>query len=782
MEKIRKLEELSLNDLLTVDTNNEVISIEGNSVEEIYKLIPDRRTFFGKDGLYSDVEENGIIIKIPRDYDKTISIDDFLKGIDSGRNSKVILIEGFAGCGKSTLVQYILSNQLNTYDYDYNFYNYDLETQNDILIRNEEGQLTRESSIYNAIKKSFFEEFLKKTREDENTILCFNRLLNYCKDYQPFNDLYYKFYNTDTYDSITKYIKDSKKQNIILRNLFEQSNKINSSMCILALDYLFRLAMYKNNKIKKLYICYDNLDSIEDSNDLCGFDDSLAKFRSLIDGFIAFLTSHHFFAPKSTPHFVILATYRKITASLAGLSSTTYREVSKDKIAGSLDNNVTLIDATSAYQYSSIVEKRKNYFEKYFSNHPVQNNDSVQLLIKKFKSWHNLNQNLQIMEDRYACLWNKNYRTCSLIADELYSKPTYNFSSCVNFIENSNIPDGYQQSNNIELDNVLSSYYGSSAILLSNVCKVFNTNKIWDEFLFLTSLNRNANSYKSVSLSRMILTYIYNSDMEVSLLELYSVFCANNLFSYKKLCKILSKMLARNLDGVWRRPIYYAEECIIFEDANDIERVLSFQCEKIKNNDFTFENYSFLLCDSGISYVERLMQEFEFFSNRLCNSNKPLYMYKNIDDIEQILDSVYNAVANCCENLILFSEKYMKINNISLEEYLELKIHPRTSITKSPQLHSERTIFSHIAYLNNVRLYFVDSKVTTNQTERERYNKSFVDYIKKYLDLYYSKIVDITDKRINVANRLREIIKEIDDAIENTNDTNRAILFKSISL
>ena len=121
----------------------------------------------------------------------------------------------------------------------------------------------------------------------------------------------------------------------------------------------------------------------------------------------------------------------------------------------------------------------------------------------------------------------------------------------------------------------------------------------------------------------------------------------------------------------------------------------------------TAHNFEFLLCDSGKSYVERLMQEFEFFSNRLSNSNPPLYLC-DIKDMELIINNVRNAVEICCNNMLKFKDKYIESYGISQEEYMSLNIHPITNYNKSPQLHTERVIFSHISYLNNVRLFFIN--------------------------------------------------------------------------
>lgn len=760
----KKLTDLTLFNLLTVDTHSVNINILDNPTSKPYRLIPNNQTFFGLNGLYADVEKNSLTILSSTKKEK-IDLYDLLRRLNANENSSLVLVEGFAGCGKSTLVQYILSYELKTFSYEYCFYNYDLEAQNDLIIHDKFGNRIKESSIFEAIKISFLEQFCKVVKENRNVLSEFSCLLEKCRGFQEFKRLYNDFYFTDTYSEVCKFIESDfeKNENTIYKNLKDQLAQIKGSFELLALDYLLRLAMYKSGLIEKLYICYDNLDAIEDAEDLKQFNDSLIRFRELIDSFIISLQYSNYFGRLNKPHFIILATFRKITAIVAQVANTLYKEVNVDYLAGNENNRyIYYIDATSAYSYRKIVAKRTLYFENYYSNLPmIISNSWKKNIMTQLAAWNSLNQKLQIMKDRYSCLWNKNYRTCSLIADNLFTNSKYDFMNCVKFISHSGVNDGYDTERDSDGNNILSTYYGASAILLSCVCKVFNDYKIWDNKLCLTSLRESNPSHTRVSFSRILLTYIYNSNEPVSIRDMYFTFCVNGLFSYKQLCRILSKMLARNVDGVWRRPIYYYDEFIMSESAEGIERALVEACKEIEETGTTIHNYRFQICESGEAYVERLMQEFEFFSNRLSNDHKALYLYTNLQDIKDILDSVYSAVSCCCTSMIKFRQKYIELNGVTSNEYLSLPIHPTTNRSKSPQLHTERTIFSHIAYLNDVRRYFLDPNVTKSLEKRRAYNLLFVDYIDKYLSLYSDKIKPITRKREWVYNELKDIVNDI---------------------
>ena len=778
-----KSENLTLYDLLTADFYDEIVKVKDSKYDKSHSLIPSSEIFFEEEGPFVKPESN-MLVKINSNNRENIGLDNLLKQLQESGSTCVVFFEGFAGCGKSTLVQYILSKQLHSYNFDHNLFNYNLEAQNDINIRDKSGIIVKESSIFSSIINCFIEAFAQVAREHTEVINDFNRLLEYCENYLPFQDIYLKLYNTNTYQNVLREVKNGKNSANIKNYLMAQIKWIRGiSKCILALDYLLRLSMYKHRLIEDLYICYDNLDAIENAQDLVGFDNKLIEFKGLIDDFIDYIYNDGFFADQATPHFIILTTYRKITASLAGIAdaASEYREVACDYHEGDDQTQcIWHIDATSIFSYRKIVAKRKEYFFKHLISHLGMSECKINILKKHLQSWESLNKNLIIMDDRYSSLWNKNYKTCSLIANELFSTAEYDFETCVKFINKDSSPDGYDESTDDEGDNILCSYYGGSAIILSCVCKVFHNKKIWNEFLDLSNLESSRPSYKNVSLARLILTYIYNLNRPASLKELYNAFCAKNMFSYEKLCKILSKMLARNPGGFWRRPIYYANACILEENAKEIEMRLMNECEQLYNMIEPSQNYTFLLCDSGKAYVERLMSEFEFFSNRLSNENNCLYLYTDIANIKTIIESVLGAVSHCCDNILKFREKYIKDYDIPEEKYLTLPFHPTTN-RHSSQLHIERTIFSHIAYLNNVRLYFVDERITQELRKRKEYNSMFVDYIDEYLELYAAKILPICKKRKHVYNQLKEKV----DKIKQVNDcdgNNVKILFAPISL
>ena len=350
---------------------------------------------------------------------------------------------------------------------------------------------------------------------------------------------------------------------------------------------------------------------------------------------------------------------------------------------------------------------------------------------------------------------------------------------CERFIDK-NI-DGYDEFSSV--------YYGASAIFLSLVCKIFHDGGMWGEdHMNLIALNNNKEN-KSVSeltsLSRLLLTYISNNKdfsgniSAVSTLKIFNEFCL--LFEPEAICKSLANMLARDKTDTWRRPIYYHRNAI--NDNENIEKALIKQWEiSIANkNEQAIAYTELLLCECGYAFIERLSSSFEYFSNRISNENKSLYILSDFKKIEQIVKDVYESVCVCCQDMLIFSDKYMEKKNIlKYDEYIRLPIHPRTRGGK-PQLHTERVIFSHVSYLNHCRLYHIN--LATSLSAKKDINEMFTTYILKYLMLYREKIKPICTDRIAVVEKLLGIIMNImyeKQKKEEEQDLN--VLFQSISI
>ena len=755
MSKTKKWENISLEDILRVDPFDQQVYIYDPVASVKCPMISDNREYFTQ--IYSKPLNNKLeVLDGAQHVHAELDIDQWFEDLDSTKNSMVIFIEGYAGCGKSTFVQYLLVHQLKTYNYEYEYYNYDIGAYYD----------NRNSHrILSAIRECFIKQFSTCIlNHDDKIIKRFVELLAQ----QEINrldtslDIYNEFVNTDTFKQAILYLLDNKKEDRF-RSAMHNQLKDFSIEQILALDYVFRLARYiesDSHDNSVLYICYDNMDAIENFDELNAFDNTLVSLRKNIDDYINITTDNYKDIP--TPQFVIIATYRKITAAKVDLSS--YSERIDDY--SEYNNFIQYVDASHVYSYFRIINKRKEYFANYIKRRQLNGGKVLNKL-----EIADILTNTEFVHNRYAGLWNNNYRTCSSILDKILRNYFPEAKICTDFVL-INL-DGYDETN--------STYYGASAIFLSLVCKIFNKGGLWGSdhmnLIPLKVLNENKDPRELTSLSRLILTYISNSkdnsgkNRPVTTLEIFLEF--EDLFPVDDVCQCLSNMLARDKTDTWRRPIYYYRNAL--SDNEKLKTALKKQWKLSKSEgvDASVDYTELLLCECGYAFIERLTSEFEFFSNRLSNSNQCLYLVSNIDEIKRIINDVYDAVATCCHDMVEFSKRYMKIKNIpTYEKYNKLPIHPRTK-GGNVQLHTERIIFSHISYLNYCRLYYINLYIDLEK--KKEVNNIFVSYIKQYLILYDENICPINSDRTKVAEELKSIIKEIE-----TGDQDK--LFLSISI
>lgn len=756
MSKTKLWKNITLEDVLRVDSFDQQLYIHDPVAGISKPMIQDNREFFTQ--IYSDVSNNEIEFNDGSQNNKRkTSINEWLSNeISKTENSLVIFFEGYAGCGKSTFVQYLLTQQLKTYNYDYNYYNYDIGAYYDNK---------KSHRIITSIRECFIQQLIKCIINNKIPII--KKFQNLLSDYSiryldTSMDIYNEFVNTSAFNDAISNLQKNHDKNSFRLTMHTQL-KYFSCEQILALDYILRLSKYivsENHDNPLLFVCYDNMDSIENFDELNNFDNTLISLRKNIDDYINNTGNNYIRIPK--PHFIIMATYRKITASKVELFS--YSERMDDH--SEYNQYIQYMDISHVYSFYNIIHRRKKYFSEYIIRRKLDGKE----LLDKLSIVNRLTKT-EFVHNRYAGLWNNNYRTCSSILNRILSKYQQDAQKCVDFI-NSNI-DGYDEEN--------SAYFGASAIFLSLVCKIFNEGGLWEsEHMNLIPLNiQNKNKPVSelTSLSRLILTYIsnitdsYGRTQPVSMPEIFNEF--SSLYDPHDICKCLANMLVRDKTDTWRRPIYYHRNAI--NDNENIEQALYNQWviyNSDKNSSKT--NYTeLLLCECGFAYIERLTSEFEFFSNRISNNNQSIYFLSNINEISNIIDKIYEAVKNCCQDMIKFSKKYMEKKNMSsYKQYIKLPIHPRT-YSGNPQLHTERIIFSHIHYLNHCRIYHINR--TNMPAEKKTLNTIFINYISKYLNLYLEYIQPINTDRIKVAKDLLEIIQKIETGEEDS------VLYQSIS-
>lgn len=685
-------------------------------------------------------------------------IEKFINKIKSPKNSTIVFVEGFAGCGKTVFVQNILYKILNSTNYVYSFYNYDIGSDEE-----------NPNIIFDTIINQFIERFLKIISEPLGMEIyqCFKKLSSY-----DFSDcleigrgIYYKFVCVKSIDeAVNEYIKnpDDNFRISVVRVLYNQICKKSNNFTLLqifALDYLWRLAQWivlnKNKKELYMHICYDNLDSIP-TTALSGFTNELRKLRSNIDAYINKLNENtddfKKYSIDSFPHAVFFATFRKVTAAKIDLKGT-------EKLLDSPETRryIMHIDISDLYKYIDVVNKRLSYYINYVETIP---NEDISELKDRLLCANEIVK-MDFVKNYYSSLWNNNFRICNDIVNAALYSYENELSECISMCKS-------------KIDNFnkeqIASCSGASALFFAIICRLYRKDGAWDSQC-MDVIDNQKIGYPA--LTRLILTYLHNCKKEgnkyVNITRIYDKFKV--IYSIDDICFALSHMLTRRRNKLWRRPIYY---CQI--DSNDVNEL----GEKIKyiliNHEHKIKCDEFIeveLCKSGCAFVEIVSPQFEFFASKQLKNLSPILSDAkgNIEKLELIISEVYKSVERCCQNIKKFRTKYMELKKIDDMHYLYDKIHPRTR-NGNPQLYEERVIFSHIDYLNNCRMILINKN-----DDYIKYNKLFVEQIKKYFELYKKYIKDVSNQRAELAGNLEKIADKIRDSkyIDKTSITTRAI-------
>ena len=766
IERISSLDQLTMESVLKADSFDQSIIVLDEETFEAKPLI-DRNTFF--DEIYVSTNQNKVMVRNGNQMDySSQSLDKWLKDIHNNNNSVVVFISGYAGCGKTVFSQYILKTQLKRVNYDYSYYNYDIGSYYE----------TKERRIRNVILSHFLEEYSKLLRAgEEQTIKEFEDLLYDIKSINILNSgskISRRFLLKGPYaelkkeyeEAISKYnsqVSSKDAEKLLLKTDAKFKCVITGQLDdfelqeILCLDYLLRIAVYLANPVDEsrvIYICYDNMDSIENFDELKIFDNTLTALRRNIDKYITQIASQKFYKNKiKCPKFIIMATYRKITAAKVDINN----QAERCEDPTSENKFIYYVDASHNYKYQDIVKSRV----KYYAQNLLKANVNLNELKKRLEVAEELTK-VDFIQKIYAGFWNNNFRTCTNILAEAIENHEKETSDCIKLSKSNT--DGYD---NDGLANI-----GASSVFMGIICKISGEKGIWKSdrlnLVELTDDQKSDHICDLTSVSRLILTYMSNQTdgthaRPVTMKELFDEFsdlygCPNNK-NGEEIIDSVTKMLARDETDTWRRPIYYHKNAP--DSNNDFQQQWLSYCGKSEKKASYTE---LLLCDCGYSYVRRLMSDFEFFSARkLGRKHTNLYLATDCEQLSDIINAVKSAVKGCCIKLNTFQDKYIEIKSITLPEYLELDIHPRTRSNIS-QLHAERIIFSHIHYLDHCRKYHLKYNKSVSKKE---INDLFKKNIREYLLLYHTYIEPKDRRRIDVANNLTERLKELDSAPQN---------------
>lgn len=729
-----KISRVDISHLLKVDSfAQQYIVKTANKPDR--KLVESNEEFF----TFIYTEPNNCITVNGHKYYKADISKWLNQSVLENENCLLLIIEGYAGCGKSTWVQSILYNLFGNEKYDYSYYNYNVGTHpgdkdkidpiRDSLVNDIVMQMIRVLSSTDGEKS--FKVFEKLTsleymnQLDNNTIIwnCFSGAENI----RECAETLYNIPNAEKNNSAELDFKECALGQLNTNNF--------DTYRLLCVDYLWRLAQFIANPEKyrnNFYVCYDNLDAIYDNELLSLFRYNLLHFRYNLNEFISSINETNLIDIE-IPHFVIFTTYRKITEVRS--------EKCNDEMINDIYTNPTFVlnvEVSQIYDYLKIVNRRLDHFSKKVRSDCIfgNNRELLKRQIEELTELMGLN-----LINKYSSMWNFNYRSCGNAISLMMNNYQEELEICKELVKRNK--DGYNDKR--------ACYIGASSVFLHIMCNILGQKGIWGpEYLDLAT-HKNKSSNKT-SLSRLILNYLANNIVDsTSLTDIFESF--GKVFNYEYICKIMGQMLKRASAELWRRPIFYSKNA--FSNESNITRKFLEQYEKYKKKDIDLVEFS--ICESGKTFIEKISPHFEFYSTRVIPLCKSIYCLTEENELKKVLSEVYNQIKTCCDKQDRFRLEYIEKYEIDNQKYLDLPFHSKTN-AGNLQLHIERVIFSHIGYLNDYRMYLIKVKPEHINTI-DRFNDLLLQYIDNYLSLYETNIVNISSERKDVAEKMRKKLK-----------------------
>lgn len=793
---------------------------------DIKKDLVTKEMFWGSDGNksnrlyldYTDVSERQILVR------KGISKNDSMRELNKEqcdewiednllkiKNDNIIVVQGYAGTGKSTLLNYIINNIsfAKTFYVDIcEKWNYEKEkylffSKSLKLFRNYlDCIFSQKTRIRNKVWKRFIDLMsLEYSDEFDSDLQNLSTVFNELKKTNKWKNLSIKIctYLEATFSERNE--KSSRPNNV---NWYSRGQ----TQLIVSLTILAFSAMYIEKCIKenKLLIVFDNLDII--TNPAIP-SENVVSLWGVINNYQKFKSKHYQNSNVELPNIGIQISVRKvlyshITSHLPDLEMNLC--YNKDYIQvcdmSNLYSSQDILNHRISYwlKNSNLTDSMKEKFEYLSQISNIHSKDNV--IYSNNSEIDDLNIYINL-----DALFNHNYRAFINAFSELLEKKDYSDYITKDLSKNSPV-DNWQK----------------VSTLIYYLSLLYRDLGIWDSLGF--GCNYFETSDFPTTLNRLVLNCLYYSRVGYYLKtkksiktnlpsnEYITLDCLVNKFSKNKFIKVktendfdtnqrdysnsinsthflivdrLAEMCARNPTGtnsaslgynseddeLWRRPLFFIGGIKLNHTAISKEDIADAFKNALLNN--SGENISFLITDEGLVLIRDIVANFEFYSARYSENqlSKPLHHVQSDEEVDNLITPVYNAIIKCIEKHKLFMNDYLNNYNINVNNYLNEWFHARTnpkfetngynvSILKEtsfrPQLHIVRVIYSHIFYFNYVKTYVFNSSLENKTKICEK----LTEWIEKYLKLYKNNFYEwIEETEFNADNNVYDRLQPL---------------------
>lgn len=717
------------------------------------------------------------------------------KNILNNKSSKLFIVYGYAGCGKTTFMNHIIRNKPEESDEFYvdigHDWSYSLEPQiffketlsafrdclSDIKKRNTRDKIWKKFIEFGSA--SYIKE-LDLLLPD--IILNFDRQKKNCNWNELCNILH--TYLNEHFENNIDYDKFSDIQ--AYTPIVHNRGQIETIVSLIILLICAKASVEnEDDPSKRAYtLIFDNLDII--TNPAIPAENVLSLW-GVIHRYILYKKMFYEANSKKLPNITLLITVRKvlyshITAHLPNLEM----PMSFNPYL------VNICDISDLYCFHDILNHRISYWKNHLHDTDVINK------LTQLKDITEVHINTELTNFQEQINTENEYSTKNMINFDAFFNHNYRAFSNVF----SAIFDEEKYSSYFKPDLSSNSYtknWRKVSSLIFAISSLYKKGNVWSKMGFGCN-NYNLIDYPT-TLNRLILNNLYISkcgqalndyaedrndipmDDYVSLNDIINLFKRTKLFTIdttlnkrqidKKYMEAefsettefvlerLAYMCARNPknlhsqsygydsddDELWRRPLYFVGGVKLNHTAATNKELKAYFKYCIDNN--KADQVLFSITDEGFVLIHDIVASFEFYSARYCNesSAKPLHQSTSENEINNLITPVYRAVKLCCERHKIFMENYIQQYKIDKNKYLKQKFHPRTrpkfknqsnypkKLRKTsfrPQLHIVRVIYSHIGYFDDVKDYVSNSDIS----EKDTMCKCITEWIEKYLDLY----------------------------------------------
>lgn len=592
----------------------------------------------------------------------------------NNRSHKSIILIGNQGCGKSTFVHYLKKEFSEA---DFKFFDFDKNTSNPTL------------SEYIEIFSNYLLSLLKKSNEVNkqfyNLYITNEHLI--CEKINGNNNISTFFKNFHT----IFILKQSNEDDFIK---FINSLYFNQILSLIILWHVCCVVYKKRIDIKPIVFCLDNLDVLVNQEIIEKFFKEYLLFVRNVDSIIQNL--HIEFLEKNKICYNSIFTFvfccRQHTWARVRQH---YRHDNPFIRISTLELNIT-----DVFDKKKILEQRERYIHEhqdYYGAQFEKEVSDIKLILSDMDSDDEKSHNIYDLFD-------DDYRQCTITFEELI---------------NDN-PQLIEQYLSVKKSSYGKGHSGARGIVYKALFEKFKEEGLFNQIGVL-ALDSEA---PLVSNARMILNYLNYHTYEATL----TAVSFNNI--------------ARDFNGIIEKGDIEQSLIAMFNlgDNSSWNELIAFK--EIHTEQVTScESTEIFITKAGHEYLNFIATHFEFYNIRVVKRRKTYYALfspqscqkssKNEYEynFQETITDVCEIVDQCCKNMSDYYNQYMRNRFPDIEKYMKSHfVYGDANV-----LHGERIIHTHIRYIDNYRLYLLNSK--NSNIDKEEVNKYLVEFIEEYIQI-----------------------------------------------